>query len=68
VPVSPDERTRDFNPYMAAAASAGFEYLLVCNAHLVARPFSRDMVVVAESLHFALLKAKGRGDSLFHRQ
>ena len=53
----PDERTEDYNPYMIAAAAAGFDYLLVCNSQLLTRPFPPNLTLVAQNPHFALLHA-----------
>jgi hypothetical protein len=39
-----------------------------CFLALHARLFSPDMAAIAKTLHFALLQAKGRGNSLFHRK
>ena len=55
VPMEPDT---DYNSYMTVAASAGFDYLLVCNAQLLTRPFPANTQLVARTQHFALLRAK----------
>jgi hypothetical protein len=54
----PLEKIDDYPRYTATAAAVGFDYLLVCNAHLMARPFPPDVTVIAETPHFALLRAK----------
>ena len=48
----------DYNSYIAAAASAGFDYLLVCNSQLLTRPFPANAQLVARTPHFALLQAE----------
>jgi hypothetical protein len=53
----PYAHARDYGPYMTAAGQAGFEYLLVCNAHLLQHPVPPELGVVARTAHFALLKA-----------
>jgi hypothetical protein len=55
-PVMPEEHV-DYSRYMVAAASAGFNYLLVCNTQLLARPFPADLSLVTKTEHFALLRA-----------
>jgi hypothetical protein len=57
-PVPPDERTTDFNPYMTAAIAAGYQYLLVCNVQLLSHPLPENLVVVARTPNFALLRSK----------
>jgi hypothetical protein len=52
----PDERVRDFNPYMTEAADAGYQYLLVCNRQLITKPFSSRFRLRSETAHFALLE------------
>ena len=52
------ERIQDYNIYMTAAASAGFDYLLVCNAHLLRDPIPSDWNLIARTPHFLLLHAK----------
>jgi hypothetical protein len=54
-----NERTADFNPYMMTAASAGFQYLLVCNPGLLTHPLPSQMKLIARTPHFALLQTKG---------
>ena len=54
----PLEKIDDYHRYTVAAAAAGFDYLLVCNAHLMARPFPPNVRVLAQTPHFALLRAK----------
>ena len=56
VPV-PGERARDYRPYIRAAAASGFDYLLVCNAHLLRHGFPDNVTVMEKTSHFALLKA-----------
>jgi hypothetical protein len=53
----PNERTKDYNPYIIAAAAAGFDYLLVCNTQLLTRPFPTNLTLIAQTSHFALLRA-----------
>lgn len=57
-PVPPDEDTTDFNPYMTAAIAAGYQYLLVCNAQLLPHPIPENLIVVASTPNFALVRAK----------
>ncbi|MES2293757.1 MAG: hypothetical protein V4527_10715 [Pseudomonadota bacterium] len=52
------ERIQDYSIYMTAAASAGFDYLLVCNAHLLSDPVPSDWNPIARTPHFVLLRAK----------
>ena len=52
----PYANATDYGPYMTAAGAAGFEYLLVCNAHLLQRPVPANLDVVAQTPHFALLR------------
>jgi hypothetical protein len=52
----PGERARDYNPYIRAAAASGFDYLLVCNAHLLRHRFPDNVTVMEKTSHFALLK------------
>ena len=47
----------DYNRQMTAAASAGFDYLLVCNTQLLKRPFPPGLEKIAATPHFALLRA-----------
>lgn len=47
----------EYNRYMTTAAAAGFDYLLVCNRHLLNQAFPGNLDVVAETPHFALLRA-----------
>ncbi|MDR3450059.1 MAG: hypothetical protein P4M15_10010 [Alphaproteobacteria bacterium] len=54
----PLEKINDYNLYAQTAASVGFDYLMVCNADLMARPFPANVRVIAETPHFALLRAK----------
>ncbi len=58
-PASRFERMHDYNGYMTAAAAAGFDYLLVCNAQLLKEPFPPQLQLIARSAHFALLRAPG---------
>lgn len=51
-----NEMTADFNPYMIAAADAGFDHLLVCNPGLLTHAFPAGMDVVARTPRFALLR------------
>ncbi len=53
----PYANATDYGPYMTAAGNAGFEYLLVCNAHLLRRPIPPQLDVVARTAHFTLLRA-----------
>lgn len=53
----PNEKTRDYNPYIIAAFSAGFDDLLICNAQLLTQPFPRNLAVVARTPQFVLLRA-----------
>lgn len=53
----PYANTVDYGPYMTAAGAAGFEYLLVCNAHLLQRPVPPGLGIIARTPHFALLRA-----------
>jgi len=53
----PMERPADYASYMEDAVIAGFDYLLVCNAQLLKQPFPQNATIVAQSGHFALLKA-----------
>jgi hypothetical protein len=57
MPVLPDEQETDFNSYMMAAASAGFDHLLICNRQLLTQPFPKGMELLAQTPHFALLRA-----------
>ena len=52
------EKIHDYNIYMMAAAAAGFDYLLVCNAHLLRDPVPSDWNLVTRTPHFLLLHAK----------
>ena len=51
------ERPADYNTYMSDAVVAGFDYLLVCNAQLMTQPFPDNASLVAQTSHFALLRA-----------
>lgn len=53
------DRIGNYAGYMTAAASVGFNYILVCNAHLLAQPFPSEIILVAKTPHFALLRSKG---------
>jgi hypothetical protein len=55
-----NEMTTDFNPYMTAAAAAGFDHLLVCNPKMLTHPFPAGMDVVAQTPRFALLRVHPR--------
>lgn len=54
----PLERPSDYARFMSDAASAGFDYMLVCNAHLLTQPYPDNAALVAQTAHFALLRAK----------
>jgi hypothetical protein len=54
----PYANATDYGPYMTAAGAAGFEYLLVCNAHLLQNPFPSELNVTARTAHFALLQVR----------
>ena len=47
----------DYNRQMTAAASAGFDYLLVCNTQLLKQPFPPGLEKIAATPRFALLRA-----------
>ncbi|MEP6830638.1 MAG: hypothetical protein ABI963_09885, partial [Rhizomicrobium sp.] len=49
----------DYYRTMTAASSAGFDYLLVCNAQLLTGPFPAQLQLVARTAHFALLRSPG---------
>ncbi len=49
----------DYNKYMAAAAAAGFDYLLVSNAQLLTGPLVPELTLVTRTPHFMLLRASG---------
>jgi hypothetical protein len=53
----PQERPDDYGAFMRDAVSAGFDHILVCNAHLLAQPFPANTKVIAQTPHFALLEA-----------
>ncbi len=53
----PDERTTDYNPYIKAAAAAGFDYLLACGTQRLLQPFPQNVDVIAHTPHFAVLHA-----------
>ena len=53
----PQERPDDYGAFMRDAVSAGFDHILVCNAHLLAQPFPDNTKVIAQTPHFALLEA-----------
>ena len=55
--VKPPEPGMAYNSYIAAAAFAGFDYMLMCNAQLLARPFPANTHLVARTPHFVLLRA-----------
>lgn len=44
--------------YVTAAAASGFDYMLVSNAQLLARPLPPELPVVARTPHFILLRAR----------
>jgi hypothetical protein len=48
----------EYTRYMSDAVVSGFDYLLVCNAHLLTQPFPSNAALVARTQHFALLRAK----------
>jgi hypothetical protein len=54
----PFEEIDDYNRYMVTAAASGFDYVLVCNRHLLTHPLPGDLEVIAETPHFALLTAR----------
>ena len=53
----PLEKINDYSLYSQTAASVGFDYMMVCNADLIARPFPSNVRVIAQTPHFALLRA-----------
>lgn len=53
----PQERPDDYRLFMRDAVSAGFDHILVCNSHLLGQSFPENTRVVAQTPHFALLKA-----------
>ena len=48
----------EYGRYMTVAAQAGFEYMLVCNAHLLNETLPPSMTVMARTPNFVLLHAK----------
>lgn len=52
------DKIGNYAGYITAAASIGFNYMLVCNTHLLTQPFPPDVAVVARTPHFALLRSK----------
>ena len=54
----PMERPADYAAYMTDAVAAGFDYLLVCNAERLMQPYPGNTELVAQTSHFALLRAK----------
>jgi len=56
--VQPSEKTEDYNPYMSLARQAGYSILLVCNRHLLTKPYPPGWRAVAQTPHFAVLKAE----------
>jgi len=48
----------EYGCYMTVAAQAGFEYMLVCNAHILNEALPPSMTVMARTPNFALLHAK----------
>lgn len=48
----------EYGRYMAVAAQAGFEYMLICNAHLLNETLPPSMTVMARTPNFVLLHAK----------
>ncbi len=53
----PGEPIADYNRYMSAATAAGFDYLLVCNIQLLTQPYPGNLAMIAQTRHFALLRA-----------
>jgi hypothetical protein len=54
----PYANATNYGPYMTAAGAAGFEYLLVCNAHLLTHPFPEGLELMARTPRFALFHAR----------
>lgn len=52
------DNIKDYEGYIAAAASLGFSHMLICNTQLLTRPFPENVTLVARTAHFALLRAK----------
>jgi len=42
---------------MSLAHEAGYEILLVCNRHLLTRPYPAEWRAIAQTPHFAVLQA-----------
>ncbi|HXS06724.1 MAG TPA: hypothetical protein VN723_08050 [Rhizomicrobium sp.] len=53
-----EERIGDGRAYMMAARSAGFDYLLLCNAQLLAGPPPAGFSVLARTQRFLLMRMK----------
>jgi hypothetical protein len=56
--VLPSEKTKDYNPYMSLAGRSGYDVLLVCNRQLLTQPYPAGWKSIAESQHFAVLRAE----------
>lgn len=52
------DRIGNYAGYMTAAASVGFNYMLVCNGHLLRQPYPPEIALMAKTPHFALLRSK----------
>ncbi|MDR3450058.1 MAG: hypothetical protein P4M15_10005 [Alphaproteobacteria bacterium] len=53
----PLEGIDDGSGYISAAASAGFDFQLVCNTQLLSQPLPSNVNLMARTAHFALLRA-----------
>lgn len=56
-PATKWEVVRDYGAYLKVAASAGIDYVLICNAHLLHQDYPPEMTLVARTQHFSLLRA-----------
>ena len=54
---APNAPIADYNRYMSAAAAAGFDYLLICNTQLLTQTYPGNLAMIAQTRHFALLRA-----------
>ena len=53
----PLEQPDDYYELISDSAAAGFDYLLICNAQLLRKPFPPGSTMISKTPHFALLRA-----------